>query len=64
MPPFKSHWLFYIVLIGEFVILMALATTKVNKKEMKVLLKQGETLIIEMRKTNSLLTKISNDTIK
>jgi hypothetical protein len=64
MPPFKSHWLFYIILIGEIMVLIALSSIKANKSELNTILKQGDTLIIESRKTNNLLTKIVNDTIR
>lgn len=45
-------------------VLIALSSIKANKSELNTILKQGDTLIIESRKTNNLLTKIVNDTIR
>lgn len=63
MPSFRKNWLFYLLFFGVFIVLISLMSTKVDKRQMNIILetivKQGNNILKESRRTNDLLTKIS-----
>ena len=62
MPPFRKNWLFYTLFIVLFVIILTLSTSKASKGQVGLIvnkvIKQGDSLLIESRRTNDLLTKL------